>query len=138
MADLKTKPNKREVADYLATITDPTRLANTQQLISLLESVTGLPPVMWGTSIIGFGSYHYKYASGHEGDTMKVGLAARKEHLVLYGVIFYDHNTGLLERLGKYKQGKGCLYIKKLSDIDLGVLEQMMRTAWNQPAPAEA
>ena len=128
---------KLEVSEYLTTITDQTRLSDTKKLIELLEGITGQSPLMWSTSIIGFGSYHYKYASGHEGDTMKIGLSARKEHLVLYGVIFYNHNTKLLDQLGKYKQGKGCLYIKKLADVNLGILQEMMVTAYNQPAPAE-
>ena len=130
-------PTEIGVADYLATISDPTRLSDARRLIELIQSVTAEPPVMWGTSIVGFGSYHYKYASGHEGDTMRIGVSVRKEHLVLYGVIFYDHNTGLLGKLGKHKQGKGCLYIKKLADVDLSILEQMIKSAWNKPAPAE-
>ena len=137
MAELKTKPHAVSVEGYLATVADPIRLADATCLVDLLRSVTGEQPMLWGTNIIGFGSYHYKYASGHEGDTIKVGLAVRKEHLVLYGVIFYDHNTGLLERLGKHKQGKGCLYIKKLADVDLKVLEEMIRSAWKLPSPAQ-
>ena len=137
MVDLKTKPTAVSVKDYLETVNDETRLADAKHIITMLEKITGLKPVMWGPSIIGFGSYHYKYASGREGDFLKIGLSARKEHLVLYGVIHYDHNTGLLDKLGKYKQGKGCLYIKNLADVKLDVLEEMMKTAYNQPNPAE-
>ncbi len=104
--------------------------------MGLIEGITLEPAVMWGPSIIGFGSTHYRYASGHEGDTMKIGLSARKEHLVLYGVICYDLNTELLSQLGKHKQGKGCLYIKKLADVKLDVLEQMIKIAYEQKTSA--
>jgi hypothetical protein len=123
------------VSEYLATITDEVRLADATQIIAMMQSVAGEEPVMWYPSILGFGSYKYKYASGHEGETMKMGLSARKEHLVLYGIIFYDRGTELLEKLGKHKHGKGCLYIKKLSDVNLEILETMIRNAWESPAP---
>jgi hypothetical protein len=137
MSDLKTKPTNQAVSDYLATVTDASRLADIQQLVSMMQEISHETPTMWGSSIIGFGSFHYKYASGHEGTTMKMGLSSRKDYIVLYGVIFYDHNTALLEKLGKHKQGKGCLYIKKLADVRLDVLKEMMVKAYSQPAPAE-
>ena len=126
------------VEEYLATIADETRLADAKRLLALMGDITGQPPVMWYKTIVGFGSYHYKYDSAREGDSMKLGFSARKEHLVLYGIIFYDQGTGLLDQLGKYKQGKGCLYIKKLSDVKLDVLERMIRNAYEQPSPAQA
>ncbi|MEI6478372.1 MAG: DUF1801 domain-containing protein [bacterium] len=125
------------VDEYLATLSDPVRLADAKQLLEIMGKLTGQPPVMSYATIVGFGSYYYKYATGREGDSPKVAFSARKEHLVLYGVIFYDHGTGLLEKLGKYKQGKGCLYIKKLADVDMAVLEEMIRNAYNRPHPAE-
>ncbi len=127
MSDVKTKPSSLKVSDYLATITDDARLADVQQLLALMGAVTGEPPVMWGTGIVGFGTYHYKYASGREGVTMQVGLSARKEHIALYGVIQYDENTELLDQLGVHTRGKGCLYIKKLADVKLDILEQLIR-----------
>ena len=137
MTDLKTKPTEIKVSDYLATIIDEARLSDAKQLIALIQNITKQSPVMWGTNIIGFGSYSYKYASGREGKTMKIGFSARKEHSVLYGVIFYDYNIRLLDELGKYKQGKGCLYIKSLADIKLKILEQMIKNAYAQAAPNE-
>ncbi len=136
MAELKTKPTHVSVADYLATIEDEVRRADAERVIVLMQQITGEAPIMWGTSLIGFGSYRYKYASGREGEYLRIGLSPRKEHLVLYGVIFYDFGTGLLEKLGKHKQGKGCLYIKKLSDIDMPVLQEMITKAWTTPHPA--
>jgi len=138
MSEIKTKPTQVSVKEYLASISDEARRTDAEQLVALISKVTGQPPVMWGTSIVGFGSYHYKYASGREGDSMRIGLSARKEHAVIYGVIFYDFGTKLLEKLGKYTQGKGCLYIKKLADVDLATLEQMIANAWSQKHPSEA
>ena len=135
---MKTVPTELSVADYFTAIADETRRTDCQTLVTLIGSVTQEPPVLWGTSIIGFGAYHYKYASGHEGDTMKIGLASRKEHFVLYGVIAYDHNTELLEQLGKCKHGKGCLYLKKLADVNLDVLRQMVGYAYDHHAPSAA
>jgi len=131
MPEVKTKPTQVTVAEYLSGLSDEARRQDCAQVVALIQRITGEDPVMWGTGIVGFGSYHYKYASGCEGDTMKIGVAGRREHLVLYGVIFYDRNTELLGRLGKHKQGKGCLYIKRLSDVDLEILEQMIRTAYH-------
>jgi hypothetical protein len=104
--------------------------------VEIIQEITYETPVMWGANIIGFGSYHYKSKSC-EGDYMKIGFSPRKEHLVLYGVIYYSENTELLDQLGKHKQGKGCLYIKKLSDINLDILKQMISDSYAKPAQGE-
>ena len=126
MAEMKTKPNEASVDDFLTKTDDDTR-KDCYTLINLMEKVTGEKPKMWGPAIIGFGQYHYKYASGHEGDICKVGFSPRKGKLSLYVLAGAEGQHALLEKLGKHKAGKGCLYIKKVSDIDLGVLESMIR-----------
>lgn len=128
MAELKTKPTKTTIAGYLADIPDEDRRKDCKALVKLMTRVTGEKPVMWGTSIVGFGKYHYKYASGHEGDTCIAGFASRKTDLTLYnmGGGFAGHEA-LMKKLGKHKSGKGCLYIKRLADIDLDVLETLIQ-----------
>lgn len=91
---------------------------------------------MWGT-IIGFGAVHYRYPSGHEGDTMIIGLAARKQALTLYGLIYYAKNRERLRELGKHKAGKGCLYITRLSEVNMNVLEELIAQAWKHPVISE-
>jgi hypothetical protein len=91
-----------------------------------MKKVTGAPPKMWGPAIIGFGKYHYKYASGHEGDACLTGLSPRKQNITLYVMPGFTAHSSLLAKLGKHKAGKGCIYIKKLADIDIGVLEKMV------------
>jgi hypothetical protein len=97
-----------------------------------MQKITGEKPVMWGPSIVGFGSMPYKYAGGREGEWMVLGFAARKSALTLYGLHFYDRNLNEVLALGKVKTGKGCLYIKSLADIDLPKLEQLITTAWRE------
>ena len=126
MAELKTKPNAASVDEFLAKTDDDTR-KDCYTLISLMEKVTGEKAKMWGTAIIGFGQYHYKYASGHEGDICKVGFSPRKGNLSLYVLAGAEGQNAMLANLGKHKAGKGCLYIKKLSDINLDVLEAMIK-----------
>ena len=92
-----------------------------------MKKVTGAKPAMWGPSIVGFGSYHYKYASGHEGDSCLVGFAPRKNELSIYIMSGFDGHAALLKKLGKHKTAKACLYVKKLDDVDLGVLEELVR-----------
>lgn len=127
MAEQKTKPTKVSIAAYLAKIPDEGRRKDCKALVKLMTRATGEKPVMWGPSIVGFGKYHYKYASGHEGDTCIAGFASRKTDLTLYnmGGGFAGHEA-LMKKLGKHKSGKGCLYIKKLADIDLDVLETLI------------
>jgi hypothetical protein len=123
MAENKTKPNKLSVTAFMSAITDPSRRADAKALVKLLQNATGEKPKMWGPSIIGFGSCHYKYESGREGDMPIVGFSPRKAATVLYGVA---GSRELLPKLGKHTTGKGCLYIKKLADMDQQVLETMV------------
>jgi hypothetical protein len=123
MAENKTKPNKLSVTAFMSAITDPSRRADAKALVKLLQNATGEKPKMWGPSIIGFGSCHYKYESGREGDMPIIGFSPRKAATVLYGVA---GSRELLPKLGKHTTGKGCLYIKKLADVDQQVLETMV------------
>ena len=126
MAELKTKPTDTDVRSFLAAVADPTRREDSFKLVELMQEVTGEPAKLWGTSIVGFGSYHYKYASGHEGDSCLTGFSPRKNELSLYLNCALERHKDLMARLGKHKMGKGCLYIKKLADVDLGVLRELV------------
>lgn len=127
MAELKTKPTDTDVHSFLAAVADPVRRADGFALLELMQQATGEPARLWGTSIVGFGSYHYKYASGHEGDACLTGFSPRKNELSLYIACGLERYKDLLSKLGKHKTGKGCLYIKKLSDVDLDVLRELVR-----------
>ena len=124
MADNKTKPTNVSVATFIDAITDQTKRADAKALVKLMQSATGEKPKMWGPSIIGFGSYHYTYDSGREGDMPVVGFSPRKAATVLY--LSLGSSTDLLAKLGKHTTGKGCLYIKKLADVDHGVLATLI------------
>ncbi len=129
MAETKTKPHTGDVGPFLAQVDDPAKRADAHALVEMMSAVSGEPPVLWGT-MIGFGQYHYKYASGHEGDAFRIGFAPRKGDLSLYVLVAYDgaeaeQQAQLLARLGKHKAGKSCLYVKRLADIDLGVLREL-------------
>jgi len=126
VAELKTKRNDGDVEAFLNSVEHDKRREDSFVVLDLMRRVTGLEPEMWGGSIVGFGSYHYKYASGREGDWFKAGFAPRKQALTLYMMAGTSKNQDLYGKLGKYTTGKGCLYIKKLEDIDLGVLEQLV------------
>jgi hypothetical protein len=121
-----------DVEKYLSSIENPERREDITELVKLIARISMEEPKMWG-SIIGFGVVHYKYASGHEGDTMIIGLASRKQAITLYGLVYYDKNHEHLSDLGQHSVGKGCLYIKRLSDIDIPVLEKMIEQAWKNP-----
>lgn len=127
MAENKTKPTQLSVTAFIDAITDPARRADAEVLVKLMQSAAGEKPKMWGPSIIGFGNYHYKYESGREGDAPLVGFSPRKAATVLYGVIAFSDSDALLAKLGKHTTGKGCLYIKKLADVDDQVLKTMIR-----------
>lgn len=129
MAELKTKLTEQSVDDFIAAIPDEKRRADIAALAALLREVSGAEPRMWGESIIGFGDYHYKYASGREGDWFQVGLSPRKANLTVYLAGGYLEHDPLLKQLGKCKTGKGCLYINKLEEINLDVLRQMAANA---------
>jgi Domain of unknown function (DU1801) len=123
----KTKPSSSDVEAFLDAIPDETRQADSRELCTLMAEVTGEPPVLWGSSIVGFGRYHYRYESGHEGTSALAGFAPRKQHLVLYLVGgFEDRHHKLMADLGPHKTGKGCLYIKRLADVDLDVLRELV------------
>ena len=124
--DAKTKPTALSVTAYLDAIADETRRKDCVQLAALMARVTGCEPTMWGTAIVGFGSYHYRYDSGHEGDSCLVGFSSRKGDISVYLMGGYAGAEGLLGRLGRHKIGKACLYIKRLADVQLPVLEQLV------------
>jgi hypothetical protein len=115
------------VEEFLAAVPDERRRADAHTLIALMREVTGEEPVMWGPSIIGFGTYHYRYASGHEGDSALAGFSPRKQHLVVYLVgEFEGRHAATLARLGPHKTGKGCLYLKSLDGIDMAALRELV------------
>ena len=126
MAENKTKPTKVSAAKYIADIGDEAKRADAKALVKLLQDVTGEKAAMWGPSIVGFGSYHYKYDSGREGDMPLIAFSPRKSATVLYGL---SSSEALLPKLGKHTRGKGCVYIKKLADVDQRVLEAMVAKA---------
>lgn len=126
VGELKTKPGKASVKAFLAKIADDTRRQDCQTVAALMKRVTKTEPRLWGTAIVGYGDFHYEYASGREGDWFVAGFSPRKQHLVLYLMAGLDRYPALLARLGKHTRGKGCLYIKKLSDVDLPVLSELV------------
>ena len=127
MAELKTKPTEQSVESFLDKVPDEKVRDYCFTLIKLMKKATGSTPKMWGPSIIGFGKYHYKYASGHEGDMCLTGFSPRKPNMTLYVIAGFPGQEGLLKKLGKHKATKACLYIKKLEDIDVTVLEQLIQ-----------
>jgi hypothetical protein len=127
LADLKTQPNDRSVEDFLNRIEDENKRLDSFKLLELMQSVTGKQPRMWGDSIVGFGSYHYRYASGREGDWFLAGFSPRKQSLTLYIMAGFDQYQSLMAGLGRYTTGKSCLYVKKLDDIDYDTLRELVR-----------
>ena len=126
MADNKTKPTKLSVAAFIDALTDQTRREDAKTLVKLMQRATGEQPTMWGPSIIGFGSYHYKYESGREGDMPLACFSPRKAASVLYGMTGFSESQALLAKLGKHTVGGGCLYIQKLADVDQTVLNALV------------
>ena len=126
MAELKTKKNNASVTEFLNSVEDEKRRKDAKSVLKMMKEVTGEKPKMWGPSIIGFGDYHYKYASGREGDWFKVGFSPRKNALTLYIMTGFSRYDELMGKLGKYKTGKGCLYIKRLEDVDGEVLRKLV------------
>ncbi len=126
MEKLKTQKNKASVSAFLKRIADAERRKDCQTLVRIMKKVVGAAPKMWGSSIVGFGHYHYKYASGRENDWFLAGFSPRKNDLTIYLMSGIDRHDALLPRLGKYKTGKSCLYIKRLADIDMAVLEELL------------
>jgi len=130
MAANKTVESDDSVAGFVAGVADERQRADAAALIALFAEVTGHPPKMWGSSIIGFDSYHYRYDSGREGMSLRLGFSPRKGQMVLYGIDGFGSLDDLLAKLGKHKTGKSCIYVKRLSDVDLGVLRDMAAAAY--------
>lgn len=127
MPEQKTRQTKESVAKFLDSIEDERKRKDSYSISQLMEETTGYDPVMWGSSIVGFGKYHYKYDSGHEGDCALVSFSPRKQNITIYLMAGFDGQEDLLKRLGKHKIGKGCLYINKLEDIDQSVLKDLIK-----------
>jgi hypothetical protein len=126
MAKNKTTETTRSVADFLNTITDDAKRVDSFRLMEIMKEATGFEPKMWGSAIVGFGSYHYKYASGHEGDAPKAGFSPRAKEFSLYLAQNYTAKEILMKKLGKHRTGVGCVYIKKLADINEDILHEMI------------
>lgn len=129
MAELKTKENDASVEVFLQGVADPRQREDAFRVMELMREVTGETPKMWGGSIVGFGSYHYKYSSGREGDMCLTGFSPRKGTLALYIMAGFERYGPLLQKLGKHKTGKACLYIKRLDDVDLPTLRELVRAS---------
>ena len=127
MAELKTKENDASVKDFLDDVEDEQKRTDSYTLLKMMEKISGEPPKMWGEAIVGFGSYHYVYTSGRQGDWMLTGFSPRKANISIYLMAGFDQLGDELAMLGKHKSSKGCLYIKKLSDIDEKVLQVMIK-----------
>ncbi|MCM5528001.1 DUF1801 domain-containing protein [Parasegetibacter sp. NRK P23] len=126
MSEAKTKPTQASAKEFLALIQEEDKRKDCLKICAWMEEWTGLPPVMWGDAMVGFGKYHYKYASGHEGDCFRCGFSPRKQNISLYVTMGFEHIQDLLKQLGKVKTGKACIYIKKLEDINGEVLKAII------------
>jgi hypothetical protein len=127
----KTKPTRVSVDAFVKKVEDPRRRKDAQTLVALMKKVTGMAPRMWGPSMIGFGEGHYRYASGHEGDTFLIGFSPRRSAIVLYLWAGLHRFDDLIERLGPHSAGKGCLYLKSLDGVDMKVLERLLAKAFS-------
>ena len=127
MAEAKTQPTNQSVKEFLNQIQEPERRADCFEIVKIMEKITGEKPTMWGPSIVGFGSYHYKYASGREGDWPMTGFSPRKKDLTLYIMMGFEKHADLMEKLGKHSTSKSCLYIKRLSDVHIPTLKKLIR-----------
>ncbi len=132
MVELKTQKNDASVENFLSTISDETQRADSYKLLEIFAKQTGEEPRMWGSAIVGFGQYHYKYESGREADWMLAGFSPRKAALTLYLSTGFEMDQDLLSKLGKHKLGKGCLYIKRLSDIDEDTLKLLITASYQE------
>ena len=124
MADLKTKENANSVKDFLSSIENEQKRLDCFEVVKIMEEATGQKAKMWGTSIVGFGSYHYKYDSGHEGDMCKVGFSPRKANITLYGMMCELQDVDVLKKLGKHKISGSCMHLNKLADVDKTILKK--------------
>jgi hypothetical protein len=134
----KTQPNKQSAAEFIEKVDNPERRKDCQKIMRMMQEVTGHEAVMWGTSIVGFGSYHYKYASGREGDFMLVGFSPRKQNLSIYIMTGFPRYEALMEKLGKYKTGKSCLYLKSLDDVDFEILTELVKLSSEHTAASHS
>jgi hypothetical protein len=132
MAEIKTTVNDQDVSQFLNTVEDEQKLKDSLTIIELMREASGSEPKMWGSSIIGFGSYHYKGKSGREGEWMITGFSPRKANLTIYGIGGLEERDDLLTKLGKHTTGKGCLYIKRLSDVDMPTLKKLIEEVVKQ------
>ena len=131
MSQNKTRPNTTSVTSFLDSVEDEIQRKDSYTLISIMKEITREEPVMWGPSIIGFGSYHYKYDSGREGDMLITGFSPRKQNLSLYIMAGFAKYEELMQKLGKHKTGKSCLYIKRLSEINMDVLTELIKVSYD-------
>ncbi|MET0696269.1 MAG: DUF1801 domain-containing protein [Acidimicrobiia bacterium] len=131
MAEIKTQKNDDSVEDFIAGIDDDRKREDSKALLDMMERVTGEKPHMWGPSIIGFGDHHYKYESGREGDWFKIGFSPRRQNLTLYVMGYVPADDPLFDKLGKYTTGKSCIYIKRLEDVDTGILEKLVKRSYD-------
>ena len=125
-AELKTKVNDASVADFLSSVADEQKQKDSFEILKIMQQITKEEPKMWGPSIVGFGSYHYKYESGREGDWMQIGFSPRKQNITLYLIPGSERYQELMNKLGKYSTGKACLYVKRLSDVNVDVLKELI------------
>ena len=132
MAELKTKLNDASVEDFLNKVEDEQKRKDSFEIIEMMKQVTKEEPKMWGPAIIGFGSYHYKYESGREGDMPIIAFSPRKQNLTLYVGLGDNSENPLLEKLGKFTTGKGCLYIKRLADVDRKALQELIKNSFKK------
>ena len=132
MPELQTKLNDASVENFLNKVEDDQKRKDCFEIVEMMKQVTKEQPKMWGPAIIGFGSYHYKYESGREGDMMQIGFSPRKQNITLYVGLGEDIENPLLKKLGKYTTGKGCLYIKKLADVDNKVLQELIKESFKK------
>jgi hypothetical protein len=126
MSNLKTKPTDKNVIDFLNKVENSTKRKDSFEILELMREITNEEPIMWGDSIIGFGSYHYKYKTGREGDTFLIGFSPRKQSISLYIMSGFEKFEDKLKKIGKHRIGKVCLYINKLKDIDVPILKELM------------
>ncbi|MCB0281554.1 MAG: DUF1801 domain-containing protein [Calditrichae bacterium] len=127
MGELKTKPNNASVEDFLKAVSDPQKQKDSFTILKMMQEISGHKPEMWGSSIVGFGKYHYKYESGREGNWFLTGFSPRKQALTIYVMAGFKKYDSYLKNLGKFKTGAGCLYVKKLADINTDILKEIIK-----------
>ena len=126
MTELKTRPNDKNIIEFLNKVENKRRREDSFEILKLMREVTQEEPIMWGDSIVGIGNYHYKYASGREADWLQIGFSPRKQYFTVYIMDGFEKYTELLDKLGKHKTGKSCLYINKLEDVSIPALKELM------------